>query len=84
MDKDIKTKTNDILSVNGKRELSMDDLDMVTGGYSEANLNSEEWGYFQQLMKAYVEASLAGKNEEAQKYQQLIFEFNKKMEEKYG
>ncbi len=72
MDKDIKTKTNDILSANGKLELSMDDLDMVTGGY------------IQQLMKAYVEASLAGKNEEAQKYQQLIFEFNKKMEEKYG
>ena len=77
MNKDI--KINDILRENGKRELGMEELDMVTGGYSESDLTAEERLYIQQLMKAYVDASLAGKNEEEQRYEQLIFEFDQKM-----
>ena len=34
-------------------------------------------------MKSYVDACLAGKSEEEQRYQQLIFEFDEKMREKY-
>ena len=71
MDKDMKTKINDILSENGKRELSMDELDIVTGGYSESDLTSEELRYINQIMKAYVDAFLNGNSEEEQKYQQL-------------
>ena len=42
MNKDIKTKINDILNESGKRELGMEELDMVTGGYSESDLTTEE------------------------------------------
>ena len=84
MDKNINTKINDILSKNGNRKLSMDELDMVTGGYSDSDLTREERSYILQLLQAYADACLNGKSEEELiRIEQLVFEFDRKMKEKY-
>ena len=42
MDKEMKAKIDDILKTNGKRELSLDDLDKVVGGYYVPNTDEEK------------------------------------------
>ena len=85
MDKDIKAKINGILSKNGNRKLSIGELDMVTGGYSESDLTTEERNYYEKILKDYVDACFAGKSEEEIKeYEQLILDYDQKMREKYN
>ena len=42
MDKEMKAKIDEILKTNGKRELSLDDLDKVVGGYYVPNTDEEK------------------------------------------
>ena len=41
MDKEMMAKVNEVLKANGKRELSMDELDKVVGGYYVPNTDEE-------------------------------------------
>ena len=41
MDKEMMAKVNEILKANGRRELSLDELDKVVGGYYVPNTDEE-------------------------------------------
>ncbi len=49
MDKELMAKINEALKANGRRELSMDDLDKVVGGESTGNIT--HWQMGQLLLK---------------------------------
>ena len=51
MDKDMMAKINEALKANGKRELSLDDLDKVVGGYYVPQTDEER----KQLIELFYE-----------------------------
>ncbi len=42
MDKDMMDKVNEAMKVNGKRELSLDEMDMVSGGFNPKAMTADE------------------------------------------
>ena len=82
MDKEIMAKINETLKANGKRELSMDELDLVCGGWREDQLTSEESVIWNALLDEWREA-MSGTDEAIRMAVEKIAEFGKQMKAKY-
>lgn len=82
--KEIRSKLIKILTENGKRELSMNELDMVNGGYTEADLAEEDRAYLNKLVEELGAATYERDEKKQQKYCALINQFHYDMIAKYG
>ncbi len=56
MNKEIMAKVNEILKANGTRELSMDEMDQVSGGWRKDQLLSEESEVWNELLDEWRDA----------------------------